>query len=104
MNKFYTIIQPGQYYQVHFSRFCGFAGFRVYEDNYEYFKTYSVMISNKYASKIEEIESYLFANNPNFTVTFEIIDGIEGDDCRYIRINNTGSKGVSLMYGVLNMI
>mgnify|MGYP004474279573 CR=1 FL=1 len=62
------------------------------------------MISNKYASKIEEINSYLFANNSNVSITFEIVDGANDDLNKYIRVNNTGSEGVTVCCGVQNMI
>ncbi len=104
ISKSQTVLQPGQYYQVPFSFFCGFAGFRVYASNYEQNKIYAIMISNKYASKIEEINSYLFANNSNVSTTFEIIDGANDDWNKYIRVSNTGSEEVVLCYGVQNMI
>ena len=99
-----TTIQPGEYHQVAFSFICGFASFRVFASNYEQNKIYAMMVSNKFASKISEIEGYLFANNPDISVTFEIIDGANDDWNKYIRINNTGSVAVTLSYGVLNMI
>ena len=104
ISKSEIALQPGQYYQVPFNAFCGLASFRLYASNYEQNKIYAIMVSNKYASKIEEINSYLFANNSNVSITFEIIDGANDDLNKYIKISNTGSEEVMLCYGVQNMI
>lgn len=104
INKIQTVIPIGQHFQIPFKFFCGFASFRVYGSNYEYFKIYTVMLSNKYASEIQEFNSFAFENNPNCSVLFEIIDGEGEDISKYIRITNTGNINVHLLVGVLNTL
>lgn len=62
------------------------------------------MTVNKYVSSIEEFKSLKYDQNNNINVTFEIVNGEEGDINQYIRVSNSGSIDVTLTYGIQNLI